>query len=524
VVAVQGSAPLSSGDEGVKTPVRLPCTRWTRGRLRPKNGYTHEMKRLIDRRTFVKTGALATGSLVSCSLSPTPVSLSGKPQGTGAPRFDHRGYLGWITDLATDADSHAAWPSMRLNEKLLNDYRQTFGLMKQIGFNEISVWGLYVSRAWPVDIRRAVSSDRGPLVQRLIDSAHENGIRVYSGLGIYSWGFEEIIRANPKLTRGNPQAMCASEPQSWAWMQKVVDFVFERFRIDGVSMQSADQGRCRCDQCRIFTDAEYHALLNVRVADYIRSRWPKKTVAVNSWGMKFEEPASLPSLVKISQKVDYLIDVHDTSRKLDPGYRRKVIQSLACAFGTLGGPQVEPPQHWRRDRWFLPTLKRVGTHLQALSAEGGRACEFFFHILANPGDELSFWLAGKTLSDPATAWQKHLEQSVESLYSVPKVSTRDALIRLFLDAEEAYFKHQPEGFCGTISMEPLVSDRPGPPIYVKPFALAQRTEYARELRRLKDEAQKLLPELREKTRIHRIARCLENALADVAASGRAQQT
>jgi hypothetical protein len=145
------------------------------------------------------------------------------------------------------------------------------------------------------------------LVERLIASAHEHRIRVYSGLGVYSWGFEEIIRANPKLTRGNSQAMCASEPESWNWMQKVVAFVFERFEIDGVSMQSADQGRCQCDQCRAFTDAEYHALLNVRVADYIRSRWPKKTVAVNSWGMKFEEPASLPSLVKISQKVDYLI-------------------------------------------------------------------------------------------------------------------------------------------------------------------------------------------------------------------------
>jgi hypothetical protein len=207
---------------------------------------------------------------------PTAVTLSPKPQDESAPRFDHRGYLGWITDLATDADTRAPWPSMRLDERLFKDYRQTFALMRQIGFNEISVWGLYVSRAWPVDIRSAVSPDRGALVEKLIASAHENGIRAYSGLGVYSWGFEEIIRANPKLSRGNPQAMCASEPQSWAWMQKVVDFVFERFPIDGVSMQSADQGRCRCDQCRTFTDAEYHALLNVRVADYIGAAGPRR--------------------------------------------------------------------------------------------------------------------------------------------------------------------------------------------------------------------------------------------------------
>jgi hypothetical protein len=473
----------------------------------------------IDRRSLLKATALAAGSLLSSSLIPTTVTLSPKPQDESAPRFDHRGYLGWITDLATDADTRAPWSSMRLDERLFKDYRQTFALMRQIGFNEISVWGLYVSRAWPVDIRSAVSPDRGALVEKLIASAHQEGIRVYSGLGVYSWRFEEIIRANPKLSRGNPQAMCASEPQSWAWMQKVVDFVFERFQIDGVSMQSADQGRCRCDQCQAFTDAEYHALLNVPVADYIRSRWPKKTVAVNSWGMKFEEPASLPSLVKISQKVDYLIDVHDTNRKIDPGCRRKVIQSLACAFGTLGVPQVEPPQHWQRDRWFLPALRRVGEHLQDLVADGGRACEFFFHILANPGDELSFWLAGKTLSDPGTTWQKHLEHSVESLYSVSKVSTRDALIRLFLNAEDAYFKHRPQGFCGTISMEPLVSDHAGPAIYLKLLEPVQRNEYTHELKRLKVEAQKLSLEIRERGRINKITQCLENTLAELASFG-----
>src|SRR5262247_3997626 len=107
--------------------------------------------RVIDRRSLLKTTTLAAGSLMSASLAPAKV-LSPKLQDLGAPRFKHRGYLGWIADLATDADAQAAWPSMRLDERLLNDYRQTFCLMKQMGFNEISVWGLYVSRAWPNDI------------------------------------------------------------------------------------------------------------------------------------------------------------------------------------------------------------------------------------------------------------------------------------------------------------------------------------------------------------------------------------
>ena len=469
------------------------------------------MTNQITRRSMIARSTAALGSLALAG-----ENLLGVADDKPAVKFNHRGYLGWITDLASDPDRTAAWPSMRLDAQLLKDYQESFATMQRLGFNEISVWGLYVSRAWPVDIASSVTRERGALVEKLIEAAHRQGIRVYSGLGVYSWGFDEIIRAHPKLSRGNANAMCASEAESWLWMQKVLDFVFQRFEIDGVSLQSADQGRCRCDQCKTFTDAEYHALLNVRVSEYIRSRWPRKTIGVNSWGMKFEEPQTLPSLKKISEKVDYLIDVHDTSRKRDLGYRKKIIDSLSCDFGTLGGPQVEPPQHWERDRWFLPTLKTVAGHLQELSAEGGRACEYFFHILANPADELSFWLAGKVLSDPTRAWDKHLEDSIEELYQVRKKATRDALAQIFLDAEQAYLRHLPR-MSGTISMEPLVSDKPGPPVYLtKRLSPEQRKTYASELTGIKARAEKLLPEMSQqsKPKMERVIRCLANVLKD----------
>lgn len=468
------------------------------------------MTQRITRRSMMTKSALGLGALV---LAEDERVASGAPRA----KFNHRGYLGWITDLASEPDRSAAWPSMRLDEQLLKDYRESFALMSRLGFNEMSVWGLYVSRAWPADIQSSVAPARGALVEKLIEAAHQKGIRVYSGLGVYSWGFDEIIRAYPKLSRGNANAMCASEPESWRWMQQVVDFVFQRFEIDGVSMQSADQGRCRCDQCKSLSDAEYHAQLNVRVSEYIRSRWPKKTIGVNSWGMKFEEPATLPSLKRISDKVDYLIDVHDTSRKRDLGYRKKIIHSLNCDFGTLGGPQVEPPQHWERDRWFLPTLKNVAVHLQELSTEGGRACEYFFHVLVNPADEISFWLAGKVLADPTRSWEKHIEDSVEELYRVPRKEIRDELAQIFLDAEQAYFRHLPARMSGTISMEPLVSDNPGPPIYLtKRLSREQRAAYASELTGIKSRAEKLLPEMPQhsKPKMERVIRCLNNALKE----------
>jgi len=48
--------------------------------------------------------------------------------------------------------------------------------------------------------------------------------------------------------------------------------------------------------------------------------------------------------------------------------------------------------------------------------DGGPACEYFFHILANPGDEISFWMAGKVLSDPLTPWETPLKSCLEELY------------------------------------------------------------------------------------------------------------
>ena len=452
----------------------------------------------LTRRDFLASGAGALSA------------LSGAQDG-----FRYRGYLGWITDLATMPDTNAAWPSMRINRQLLKDYSATFEVMKELGFQDLCVWGLYVSRAWPVDITSAVQPQRAKLVERLIADAHKRGIKVVSGLGIYSWGFDEILKANPELAKTSPNAMCGSDERSWEWMRKVIDFVFTRFPIDGVSMQSADQGRCKCDQCSRFSDTEYHARLNIRCAGYIRSRWPQKSVAVSGWGMRFADPDSIPHLVELSRHIDYLIDVTDSSRRRDPALRSKLIQSLHCAFGTLGGPQVEPPQHWARDRWFLPTIRTVGDHLASLYSDGGRACEWFYHILANPGDEVSTWVAGKMLSNPAVSWQKHLDASVERIYRVQQPQLRQAVCEAFLAAEDAYLRYIPPATCGTISLEPLVSSSPGLPIYLtKRLSAADRSQYSESLRLVRKRFEKLAPEIPEKKRINRILNCIDNARKD----------
>jgi len=375
--------------------------------------------------------------------------------------FRHRVSLGWITDWASRGEPQVAWPSMRLDSGLIEDFRRQFDLAQSLGLTGFCIWGLYVSRYWPLDIRSAVTRQRGPLVEELIGMAHERGLKIYSGLGVYSWGFQAILKAHPELAKTNPYAMCGSAPEAWRWMRQVVDFVLDRFPIDGVSMQSADQGRCSCSECARLSDAEYHAMLNVRVSEYIRSRRPHALVAAG-WGMHFDDPASLPALEKMGRALDYLIDVDDTGRRRDPAHRRRIIDALKCDFGTLGGPQTEPPQHWDRRRWFLPTAKRVGLHLQDLHRDGGRACEFFAHILANPGDEITQWVAALAMRDPGRGWEKHLQHAVKELYHPPRDSTAQNLAEWFVRAEDAYYRHLPAALCGTVSLEPLVSNAAGP--------------------------------------------------------------
>jgi hypothetical protein len=459
----------------------------------------------LTRREVLKTALLAL---------PVKYAAAG---GTG---FRHRAYLGWITDLDSRPDVHAAWPSMHLDPPLLEEYRRTFRAMKRLGYDAIVIWGFYVSRSWPLNIPRSVPADRGALVGKLIDAAHEHGIRVYTGLGVYSWGFEEIIRANPSLSRGNASVMCASEPASWDWMRKVIDFAMTRYPVDGLSLQSADQGRCKCNECRRWPDTEYHARLDIRVSEYIRARWPGKTIGVSGWGMHLDDPASLTALVELSRRIDYLIDVRDSSRKSAPAWRRKLIHELACSFGTLGGPQVEPPQHLARDRWFLPTVRHDGEHIAELYSDGGRACEYFFHILENPGDEISFWVAGKMLSDPAVSWRKHLAASIEELYRTSRSEVTDALADIFVRAENAYLRHVPSLRSGTISIEPLVEDHAGPPVYItKQLMGEQRSQYRNDLRSILGDFRKLAPDVPDKVRVEKISRCFSNVLSDLEANG-----
>lgn len=349
--------------------------------------------------------------------------------------FDYRSLVGWISEFSS-RPLHEPWPVIKLDDRIMADFSEFFNLCKHVGFNYMVIWGLFVSRHWPVPLENAIDYQRRKQVQELLDVAHRRGIKILSGLGVYSWGFEEIIQKFPQLSKDNPRAMCASEPESEKWMQKVVDFAFSDFDLDGVQMQSADQGRCKCESCRKRGDVEYHAVLNDNTAQYIRSKWKDKTVVINNWGVSFANPDDISHLQRMSRSVDALIDYNDSAS----GHRKELIRSLNCPYGTLAGVSVGPPQRWERTKWFLPTTTTNVPYLRELYDDGGRGAEQFTVALSNPGGEVTLRFSGKMLSDINRSPEDALRESIEECFEPKDLSTADSLVEVFQRAENGFFQ------------------------------------------------------------------------------------
>jgi hypothetical protein len=431
--------------------------------------------------------------------------------------FTYRVTDGWLRDLASEPTPHDSWPCIRWDEKLLADQVRFLDVQAELGIDHNVVWGLFVDRVWPVPLKNVIDAAREEKLRAFVDAAHARGVKVLSGVGIYSWGFDEVIRQAPGVSAGHTHAMCGFSDAAWEWQRRVLDFLMEpRWGLDGISMQSADQGRCDCEKCRRLSPAEHHARLLVRSAEHVRAGRPEWVIGQASWGLRLDDPGEFPHLQQISRAVDYMVEVRELTA--EARRRAEIARGLACAFGSVGGVFSEPPQHWERSRWFLPCGLGSARSLARLWADGGRACEYFYRPFANPGEEVSWRTGARILSAPQTQPEEALGEAVAAVYGVTG-GARAVLVEWYARAEAAYFSRSSfQVGHGSLSLEPLIWKEnpavPGPPIYLRDQMTPEaRAEYARELEALKQELQEM--EAPNQEAVERTVQCVAGAIRDV---------
>jgi hypothetical protein len=432
--------------------------------------------------------------------------------------FTFRVTDGWLRDLASEPTPRDAWPCIRWDDRLLADQLRFLDVQAELGVEYNLAWGLFVARSWPVPFENVIDAERERRLRTFVDAAHARDLKVLSGAGVYSWGFDEVIAKVPGVSAGHAQAMCRFSPEAWDWQRRVLDFLMDpRWGLDGISMQSADQGRCDCPRCSQFSPAEHHAELLVRCAEHVRGGRPDWVIGQASWGLRLDSPTDFEHLRRVSQVVDYMVEVRE--RSADCGRRPEIVKGLACAFGSVGGVFVEPPQHWHRLRWFLPCGLGSARALARLWADGGRACEYFYRPFANPVEEVSWRVGARLLSSPLTPPEAALRQAVESVYRTSGAAG-EALADWFARGEEAYFSRADFAVGqGSLSLEPLIWEQdpaaPGPPVYLTTRMTAPtQADYARELERLRAELERMaIPDQEAK---QKTISCIDGTLGEIA--------
>jgi len=410
-------------------------------------------------------------------------------------KFQYRVTSGWIRDLASQPTPTDTWPCIRWDDQLVEDQERFLDAQAELGVEYNSVWGLFVDREWPSPLTNVIDDHRAELVRGFADACHQRGLKLETGCGVYSWGFDQIIRKHPEVSadEANRHVMCPFREAAWEWQRRVLDYLMdERWGLDGISMQSADQGRCQCPKCKARSSAEHHADLITRCAQYVRAARPDWTIATACWGLSVHNPDDFPHIQHIAKHVDYLIEVSEQSAYGEVNQRPRITRELGCAFGSVGGVFAEPPQHWDRLRWFLPCGLGAARALRRLWDDGGRACTLYYRTFASPVEEVSWRVGARILSAPQTDPHDALKEALSAVYHVWG-EAREQLADWFERAENAYFSRAKfKVGQGPISLEPLWWNEnpatPGPPSYlIERTTPESRADYAAELRQLKAE-------------------------------------
>ncbi len=350
------------------------------------------------RRDFLIAATLAGASL---TIGPSGSSLAGGPPDGRAASGD-RGYkyrvaFGcWINDMRSEALPLQQWPAPHLDDVTMSSVLAAMDVQARAGFNYLDVWGLFATYGYPPDITGAFDDkDRAARVTRLIEEGSRRGLKFLFGMGLFSWGYDQIIRADPGV-RGRDKAgkpmdhvMCGATEKAWGYVEKILDAALSRFDFGGVHLESADLGWCQCPECGgKYGTVGYNVRLNIRAADYIKRKWPGKVVTcipinwLGGSGRSHFDQAEQDRIIELSRHVNCFMDQGWTGTFIAEDRRKAFIERLHCDYGTSGGLWVYHPGAGSACR----TSSRIRGGRPPRSA-GTSTTGAGLHVLSGAGDQ-----------------------------------------------------------------------------------------------------------------------------------------
>jgi len=433
----------------------------------------------------------------------------------GGSCFKYRTALGcWVNDVAS-VPRIEPWPSSTIDAVLERDLAGFFDLLKEAKLDSVILFGLLATRRWAPDFPKTFSSQRAAAVRRILASARDRGLKVLYGLGLYSWGFDKIIEADPNVQGTNHWVMCPSKEASHEVMESLVDYLLSTFAFDGFHFESADLGRCECPPCKQKSDLVYHVELNERMARYVNSRWAGKII-------EMYDPSGLKSRrdwlawSEASKQFSFLIDPNNRADAFGCRARKEIISGLHCPYGTRGGTWTYPPQRWGKLRWFVPIIQRRADHYRRLAADGGQAAMVQAGPPINPAEEATMRCTGKFLDDPYRDVQGVLHETMAEMFDPKTTGAADEAADIFWSAENAYFSAANFPQEGELWLEPLLGRMAGPPIYLQTRMYRhQLLPYEKAILDIQGRFLKIESDLRDKQRVDRVKTCLAAVLQDI---------
>ncbi len=359
----------------------------------------------------------------------------------------------WINDMRNEPLPLENWPAPAFDQETIRSAVGAFDVQSEAGFNLVDNFGLFATTSYPLDIVGAFGDpDRRRKVQRLIAAAKERGLKTLFGLGLFTWGFDEIIRQDPEVRgkdrAGKPHAhaMCGAKEKAWKYVEKIIDCALGEFDFAGVHQESADLGWCDCPECGAkYGGVGYNIRLNTRAADYIKRKWPDKLINVipinwlSGTGREHFDAEEKKAIIELGKHIDCFMDQGWRGTYVADAERKDFCRQLPCAYGTSGGLWLYHSARVDRASYFLPYPRRTALAIRAHYEDGARGCMFYQGPMINPAVEINTAVGGRILRDPSRSPEEALFDATRVYYKPRSPAAHQKVVDLFLRAEDAYF-------------------------------------------------------------------------------------